>query len=289
MLKFDFMRNCNAHYNFGIFTDADKKVLGNTQYASYILHENRLLKKSLEEITSAYSASPNKFSLPELLYSAGCVFLYKCRLVIEFAHSCLSRFYVPVSISTNNISLDYYYADFNTNVTSSLFPTGNDGKATRLYLLHTLSTINNLLYVMNCYEKDDFGWWLKINYISYYYAIRKLQNFQQYLIQNKLLTSDISDFFLSIGLDNVKYIDKDEYKAFRSYVMHSHLSDKDGNALISNENLDVDKPLFGLVETCFDGMSYSDLKQAVISETTKISDILSQWLEIQKLCVKPLK
>lgn len=48
------------------------------------------------------------------------------------------------------------------------------------------------------------------------------------------------------------------------------------------------KPLFGLVETCFDGMGYKDLKDSVILEMKRISNILSQWLEIQSLSIKPL-
>ncbi|MGR5609356.1 hypothetical protein, partial [Enterocloster clostridioformis] len=55
-----------------------------------------------------------------------------------------------------------------------------------------------------------------------------------------------------------------------------------------SSNLDRKKPLFGLVETCFDGMSYKDLKDSVVLEMKRISDILSQWLETQSLSIKPL-
>ena len=70
-------------------------------------------------------------------------------------------------------------------------------------------------------------------------------------------------------------------------LMHPSLADKNGNSIISSK-LDRQKPLFGLVETCFDGMGYKDLKDSVILEMKRISNILSQWLEIQSLSIKPL-
>lgn len=70
--------------------------------------------------------------------------------------------------------------------------------------------------------------------------------------------------------------------------MHSRLTDKKGKMLISKENLDVAKPLFGLVESCFEGMVYNEIKQSVIFEAEKISNVLSQWLGIQHLNIKPI-
>jgi len=285
MLKFDFMRSWNMHYNLGIYTDVHKRVVGNTQYGYYMLQENRFLKKRLEEVATAYSVTPEKFDLSEQTKKDSYEYAYKCGQVIGSMQSALASFDTHVSITTKDNGIDYFYADYNTNVKSSLFPTGDDGKATMLYLLHALSTINFLLYVLNGYEKDDYGWWLKINYVAYYYTIHKLRDLQQHLIQNKLLTSSISDYFTSIGLDNAKYLNK----TFRNYVMHSRLIDKNGKMLIDSENLDKAKPLFGLVETCFDGMSYYELKQSIISETAKISNILSTWLGIQNLNISPLK
>lgn len=50
----------------------------------------------------------------------------------------------------------------------------------------------------------------------------------------------------------------------------------------------LQKNFHTLVETCFDGMSYKDLKDSVVLEMKRISDILSQWLETQSLSIKPL-
>ena len=70
--------------------------------------------------------------------------------------------------------------------------------------------------------------------------------------------------------------------------MHSRLIDKAGNIMISLEKVDKTKPLFGLVETCFDDLSYQDLKLSIVSEMVRISDVLSRWLNINSLHFKPL-
>lgn len=281
-LTFSFMKKWNVHYNLGIYTNKDKVVVGNTQYNYYLLQDNRFLKKSLEEVAVAYAASSRNFDLNEQVGEECYQYAYTCAQFINTICSCLDNFDIPITINAKNNVVEYYYADYNTNKKSALFPQGEDGKATVLYLLHILSTINFLLYVLNDYEKDDYGWWLKINYIVYYYSIHKLTDLQEHFIQNKLMTPDISDYLNRIDVKNAQYMNG----TFRNYIMHSRLTDKDGNGIISVSNLDRAKPLFGLVETCFDGMSYKELKNAIISEMKRVSNILSQWLGTQSLHIK---
>lgn len=283
-LAHDFMKNWNIHYNLGIYTDSEKRVLSNTQYNYYMTQDNRLLKKKISEIATLYSISPQKFNLNEQTGKDLNEYGRKCGQMLGSVRSGLSKFDSPVEIVINNNHIDYYFADYNSNLKTSLFPTGEDGKGVVLYLLHTLSTINILLYALNGYEKDDYGWWLKANYISYYYAIHKLRDLHQYLLQNRLLTPDISDYFTELGLDDAKYLSSN----FRNYVMHSKLTDKNGKMLINTKELDKGKPLFGLVESCFEGLSYEALKKSIKYEMTKISDILAQWLGTQNLNIQPL-
>lgn len=283
-IKFNFIKNSNLYYNLGILTDENNQVVGNTQYIYYLFQNNRFLKKNLNEVAEAYNTLPNKFDLNGQVKKECYDYNYTCGQIISSVHSVLENFDAPISISTRNNFVKYYYADYNTNIKSTLFPIGEDGKAVTLYLLHILSTINFLLYVINNCEKDDYGWWLKINYIAYYYTIEKLQDLQQHLIQNKLITSDITNYFNEINLKDLIYMNG----CFRNYIMHSKLTDKNGNSIINSKNLDKTKPLFGLVETCFNGISYQELKASIISEMKRISDILSQWLNIQSIHTKPL-
>lgn len=284
MLKFGFMKTWNIHKNLGIYTDANKRVVGNTQYSYYLLQDNRLLKKSIDKVAEAYSASLDRFNLDEQTGRDCYEYAYKCGQIIGSIQSGFENFDAPVSIATKRNVVQYHYADYNTNVKSSLFPAGEDGKATTLYLLHILSTINFLLYVLNPYEDDDYGWWLKVNYIAYHYAIHKLTDLQQYFTQNKLMTEAISNYFDELDIENAPYING----TFRNCVMHSQLVDKNEIAIIDPAYLDKSKPLFGLVETCFNGMDYQRFKLSLVSETIKISNVLSRWLKIESLQVKPL-
>lgn len=281
-LTFSFMKNWNKHYNLGIYTDKNKIVVGNTQYNYYLLQDNRFLKKGLDEIAATYAISPANFDLNKQAEKECYQYVYTCGQIINSVCTALKDFDSPITIGFQKSYVDFYYADYNTNVKSSLFPNGEDGKATILYLLHILSTMNFVLYVLNDYAKDDYGWWLKINYIVYYYSIHKLTDLQEHFVQNKLMTSDISDYLQKIGLKNAKFMNGN----FRNYLMHSSLTDKNGNSIISSSDLDKSKPLFGLVETCFDGMSYGELKESVISEMKQISNILSEWLGTQSLHIK---
>lgn len=283
-LPYSFMKSWNTHYNLGIYTNKDKIVIGNTQYNYYLLQDNRFLKKNLNEVATAYETYPNHFNLDEHVKTECYQYAYTCAQFLNSIRFELESFDTPVTIKSNKNIVDFYYADYNTNRKSALLPQGEKGKATFLYLLHTLSTMNFLLYVLNDYEKDDYGWWLKINYIVYYYSIHKLTDLHEHFVQNKLMTQNISDYLNEIDIKNAKFMNS----TFRNCMMHSSLADKNGNIIISSTDLDRNKPLFGLVETCFDGMSYKDLKDSVILEMKRISNILSQWLETQSLCIKPL-
>ena len=74
---------------------------------------------------------------------------------------------------------------------------------------------------------------------------------------------------------------------FQSNQFTDTQADKNGNCIFSS-NLDRNKPLFGLVETCFDGMNYKDVRDPVILEMKRISNMLSHWLETQSLYIKSL-
>lgn len=283
-LRFKFMRGWEIHYNLGIYTDENKNVVGNTQYNYYLLQDNRLLKKSLDEVAKSYNVSPDKFDMDEHLGKEAFDYAYECASIINSVREGIKDFNAPINIHSKSNNVKYYYADYNTNKKSYLFPRGEDSKATILYLLHILSTINFLLYVLNYYEEDDYGWWLKVNYVTYYYSVRKLNDLYEHLLQNKLLTSSIRQYFVKLDIKNAKYMNSN----FRNYVMHSKFKDSGGVLLISNKYLDESKPLFGLVESCFNGMNYYDLKVAVVAELEKISNVLSEWLNTQSIVISPL-
>lgn len=56
---------------------------------------------------------------------------------------------------------------------------------------------------------------------------------------------------------------------------------KENIFLILPEYYSNDIPLFGLVESCFNGMTYYELKKRIILRLENISQILSLWLRIK--------
>lgn len=281
---FSCLKNLNKHNNLGIYTNKDKVVVGNTQYNHYLLQDNRFLKKSLVEVASAYSVSPDDFELDEQTGKECYRYAYACGQIIGSACRILKDFDDPITVKVRNRTIDFYYADCNTN-TAVAFSDRESNKGTVLYLLHLLSTINFLIYVLNDYQLDDYGWWLKINYVTYYYSIEKLKSLKEHYLQNKPFPNDLLELFDHWDLDNAPYMCGE----FRSYIMHSRFVDKNSNLIISATELDKSKPLFGLVETCFNGMSYSEVKVAVIAEMRRISDRISKWFNTQSLNIKPFK
>lgn len=276
------LNNKNLHCNLGIYINKDMIVLGNTQYFCYLLQDDRMLKKNLSEVCAAYKTSPESFNLIEQaendLFEYGRI----CGEIIGGTCKALTNYDNTISIKSKSHPIDIYGVDINTN-TSELFTSKESDKGAVLYLLHILSTLNSLLYILNSFEQDDYGWWLKTNYITYYYSIMKLKSLQAYYNQNKPIPDELSNLFKELNLDNAPYLNG----IFRNYVMHSRFVDKD-NFIINKAYLNKTKPLFGLVETCFDGKSYDEIKLSVISEMNRISDILAQWLNINLLSRKAL-
>lgn len=280
-LKYSIMRKWNIHYNLGVFTDADRRVLCNTHYGYYALQDSALIKRSITTVQEAYEQTPEKFDFSgDAVYEHG----YKCGQIISSIGGGLENFDSSITIMASNCDMDIFYADYNTNISSTLFPKGEEGKALQLYLLHTLSSINFVLYGLSIYEKEDYGWWLKIRYIAFFYAHRKLRDLREYLVQNRLLTGDMDDLIKLSGIDDMTYVSVN----FRNNLMHADLMDKDGCFLIEMDKLDKAKPFFGLVESCFGGISYFELKDIVHNRLVKISDTLAGWLRTDKLDIKPL-
>ena len=277
-------KNKSIHNNIGLYTNKDKMVVCNTQYAYYLLQDNRFLKKNLNEVASTYSVAPNDFDINEQTKKECYQYAYTCGEILGIAYRILKDFDVPITVATQNHNVDFYYSDYNTN-TSDIFSDRKCNKGAVLYLLHILSTINFLIYVLNDYQLDDYGWWLKINYITYYYSIEKLKSLREHYIQNKPFPKDLLELFDNWDLDNSPYM----CGKFRNYVMHSRFNDKNNNLIILNSELDKSKPLFGFVETCFSGMSYDAVKTSVIAEMQQISDRIAKWFDTQSLNIKPLK
>ena len=267
-LTFKFMHDWNMHYNLGIFTDKNGNVVGNSQYGYYIFQDNRLLKKKIIDAENIANIKKLKYDFaPEEYFEYGKF----CGKIIAR----ISNIFENLNITTevNEVKNELFYKDVNTNKHLKKSYKDENGKALILYLIHILSTINFVLRVLRKYENTDRGWWLRIYYITYYYAWQSLNDIKNHSSMNKILDYKMSNFYSIIDIESKELINSE----FRNCMMHYDFKDKNNNFLVENQYLNINIPLFGLVESCFTGMKYDELKNKIIDKLYVLS------IEIKKL------
>lgn len=270
-LKFNFMRDWNIHYNLGIIFNAEKDIVGNSQYGYYVFQDSKLLKRKIEYVKSLIDTSNIKYDYaPEEYLGYG-------RYVGQIIGSFLSCFkelnIVDIDITTNKLNTEMFYKDFNSN---KLYK-NEDDKIIALYLLHILTFINCTIKLLGKCEKDDNGWWLRIYYIAYYYAIERLEDIKNHLVNNEIDNSEFSKLLAKIDF-NSRFMNSD----FRNCMMHYGLINKENKFLIEEQKFNLDIPMMGLVESCFDNLNYFELKRIIKEELENISRIIESILNINK-------
>lgn len=270
-LKFDFMKDCNMYYNLGVIFNEKKEIVGNSQYGYYIFQDNKLLKRKIEYVKGLVDTSNIKYEYaPEDYLEYG-------RYVGEIIGSFLRYFrelnVQDVNIQTNKINTNMLYKDFNSN---KLYR-NEDDKIIALYLLHILTFINSTIRLLGECEKDDTGWWLRIYYIAYYYAIERLEDIKNHIDNNEIDNANFNKLLTQIQLNN-NLMNGD----FRNCMMHYGLKNKENRFLIEEKKFNLDIPMMGLVESCFDNLDYFELKRKIKLELENISQVIDNILNINK-------
>lgn len=274
-LRFAMMKNWNIHYNLGVFLDETKNIVGNSQYGYYIFQDNRLLKKKIEDVQKITNTNSVKYDIfPDEIRTYA---QYCGEIVGTIAKTFNDGSMLKREIKSEDLHIILFYKDFNSNKHFSYMYSGDDGKSLFLYLLHILTIINSATKLFRRFEKDDYGWWLRFYYITYYYASRRMADIKNHFDNNKLVTGNLGSKlheFLDIGGKGFLH------SQFRNCMMHYDLYDKNGNFLISPEHFDPNIPLFGLVESCYAGTTYVQLKLDIIEKLNQMAAMLSKWLDI---------
>ena len=274
-LRFDFMKGWNIHYNLGVMFNDKKEIVGNSQYGYYIFQDNKLLKRKIEYVKRLVDTSNIKYEYaPEDYLEYG-------KYIGEIIGSFLKYFeeynVSNINIQTSKINIEMFYKDFNSN---KLYKSEDD-KIMSLYLLHILTFINSTIRLLGECEKDDTGWWLRIYYIAYYYAIERLEDIKNHIDNNEIDNSNFNELLEQIQLDN-SFMNGD----FRNCMMHYGLKNKENKFLIEEQKLNLDIPMMGLVESCFDNLNYFELKKKIKEELENISQVIDNILNINKSNLK---
>ncbi len=262
-----------SYPNLGFYTDNENRIIGNTHYAYYVMQDDRIISRNAEEMKEAYLATPSSYSFSKVS-EEGYIILQYCGSIVSSIEHAMEELTLPTNPEVCEFDLEVNCAFANTNDRVSLVKNAEIDKAAFLYILHILTTINYMLFIINKCEKTDTGWWLRVNYIAYYYCVSRLRSIQTYFRQSKIKSSSFGSLFSELNLEHENMINTD----FRSCLMHARYYHED-RFMIKPEYIDTCKPLFGLVETQFNGMSYITLKGIIQDRMLSISSILAKWLD----------
>lgn len=245
-LRFRFLRKNNLYYNIGLFFDEQKHLIGNTEYFASLFQDKKLTDEMLNEEVFQYA-----------------------KQIGSIIRSILNLFGQNIPIKNERAKeIKVLFKDLNTNK-DRIFDFQEDNKEIILLLLHLLGNVNYSLYIAEeifppCALK------FRLQFISMYYAAEQLK-----VISEKCSDDNLRKMIVGC-LNSLAPIINQQ---FRSCMMHYSLINH-GHFEICREYLDLHKPFYGLIESCFDGQSFSTIQNQVINNLRIISETLSSFINI---------
>lgn len=260
MLRFKFMKKWNIHYNLGIYFDENGHVVGDTQ-----LIDDMLKMSGLSEDERAKKS-----------FSLG------CNLASVIGSISRGMEIKPPDIQIDASIPGFYYCDVNTNKTP--FFNSSFEKEVNLFALHILGNLGFVKYNLEPMVTAQNPWLLRIKYIATYYSYCGLRVLERHLEQLKQEQS-------SKFVEAAKTVDQaGEHlfdSTFRNCMMHYDLVEN-GTFAISEACYDETKPLFGLVETCFNNATYESFTAEIDSLGEMIEKLLVSQFNFKTLQIKKL-
>ena len=256
MLRFKALGKINVHLNLGIYLDEYQNIIGNTHQISSLFNLKNIPGKD------------DKEKMMNIGYQLGSV--------ISSISNGLEQHLPTESIGILNEMHSVYYIDINTNKKDT-FWNNNYSKDKRLYFLHLISFIGFINNTLSKILPQENLWLLRLRYIACYYCICGL---------NKLATKVDA----TVGEEIRALIDgsADCFDSrFRGCMMHYSFTDKQGFC-IDEKYFDMNIPLYGLIETCFNGLAFDEYNNKLISLCTDIETLLKRQFSICAERVKKL-
>jgi hypothetical protein len=234
----------NVHTNIGIFYDEMKNIVSNTHYAYYVFQDEKMISKPPTDM-SGYEIQGEEIR----------AFAYDLGRIIGSLTSalCTVSDFIVADVNTDNIVI--YSQDFNTNRCRIK---GNEAyKVIRLFLLHVLSNIGFIMFILKKAIIRESGLLLRIEYATYHYALMRLEGIMTFCNNNSNKVDDpnLQEMLNSIDYSNRNGLRKSE---FRNCMMHFGLYNGE-NPLIEKDKIDLSIPFCGLIESQF-GMTYDEYK-----------------------------
>ena len=184
----------------------------------------------------------------------------------------LENFDKEYKVNTKDQDYPIQYKDLNTNRGKfKLISNKLNGKDTALLLLFVLSSVNFIRFILMNELPHDNTYLFKVKYIAVYYALNNI---------NRVLKNNIYKKFndTSIYLNLSKLVQNIEIynnTIFRNCMMHYEFIDK-GEFLIDDKYLNHKIPLFGLVETYFEGRGFDEINNILTDKIIEMSDCIEK-------------
>lgn len=257
-LRFDFMKSWNIHLNLGTYWTEDNHVVGNTQMLADFLEIDDIFNQKTRELQYELGSQMGAF--------------------VASIRDGFSQVIDPPEVKRLRIgvSIDYFY-DLNTNKNDELF-VDNSSKVLNLFFLNLVCNMNFVKHILRPLFDDSNMWLFRVEYIVTYYTYRAIQRLKNYCDNNIDLCIDFGGFTEMFSLAKVLFQSK-----FRNCMMHYGLENQE---VISIEN--IQKPFYGIVETCYNGMDYYSFLDTLRRLSDKMIDFLEKRFNIEKIALQRL-
>lgn len=255
-LRFDFLKNWNIHFNLGTYWTDDYHIIGNTQQLAAFIDVKDLFDPGVRK--KQY----------DLGYQIG-LFVSSVRsgLLESFGEFTVARAVTAIKIKN--------YYDINTNKYNALF-VDNAFKERNLFYLHLLCNMNFIKYILRSLFPDGNTWVFRLEYVVTYYTFRALQRLKNYCESNHDIVADAN---------SIKELELAESNIFqsklRNYMMHYGLENQNVLSLKY-----IERPFFGIIENCFDGMDYYSYLESLHSLSDRIIDFLEKHFNCSDIELK---
>lgn len=265
LLRYKLFGKLNLYYNIGVWFDENKNIVGNTHYAYYVFQEEKIISKPTITLQEHELADKE---IEAFAFDMGCIIGGACKGLSAVND------YVYGDFTTKDILISS--RDFNTNRWKS--KENKPYKTIRIFLLHVLSNIGFIIYILKKCIVQDTGILLRLEYITYHYVLEKLDGIKKFCDNSNLF----KDKNLVDALNSINYLSRNELwkSEFRNCMMHFELKTNEGVPLIEESKLDLSIPFCGLVESQFEGMTYDTYKNKIEKELIGISESLKQYLDL---------
>lgn len=244
LLTIDALASYNLYDNLGVYCDDKGNIIGNTQHLATIFNFDK---------TPGIDDREKSFNLGLKLGEA-----------IGYILCLMHEMNFPkADISINKINTIYRF-DLNTN-TDDEFWNNKYEKPVRLYMLHLISFIGFVNHTLSRMLTVDNLWLFRIRYISCYYCMCGLKKLYPYFNGD-----DVQEVEALINEIPVLFNSR-----FRGCMMHYSFVNK-GNFCIDERYYNMDIPFYGLVESCFNGISFEEYHKNLILFSNRVEKFLKR-------------